>query len=287
MGANLFRVLPYINARTSRVGPFLFCCYYWWMEEYLAFAKQLAERAGIIMLDHFKLGVEHETKADATPVTLADTTINKMVIDAVTSAYPTHSVLGEEESSSVTTTEYLWVCDPIDGTIPFTLGIPTSLFSLALVYDGVPVIGVLYDPYSKRMFEAVKGKGVFLNGEKIRVNTEVPPQGYVTIPGMQYGLTDTAGLVEDAIRSGMRTFSLCCITYEAVLVASGQIVATVFPGKTPWDIAAVKVIVEEAGGSVTDLSGNEQRYDRPINGAIISNGKVHNQFVELAKRHLT
>jgi fructose-1,6-bisphosphatase/inositol monophosphatase family enzyme len=257
------------------------------MEEYLIFAKQLAERAGTIMLDHFKFGVEHETKADATPVTLADTQINTMVIDAVTAKYPEHSVMGEEESSDTSGTEYIWVCDPIDGTIPFTLGIPTSMFSLALVHNGVPMVGVLYDPYSKRMFEAVKGQGAFLNGEKIQVNTETPPQGYVALPAMQYGLTNTAGLVGDAIQSGIRALSLCCATYEAMLVAGGQIVASVFPGKTPWDIAAVKVIVEEAGGMVTDLHGNDQRYDQPINGAVVSNGVVHSQFVELVEKHLS
>jgi fructose-1,6-bisphosphatase/inositol monophosphatase family enzyme len=255
------------------------------MEEYLNFAKQLAEQAGEIMLTYFKLGVEHETKSDATPITIADTQINKMVIDAVAEQYPLQSVLGEEESSDATDTEFLWVCDPIDGTIPFTLGIPTSLFSLALVQNGVPVLGVLYDPYLKRMFTAIKGQGAYMNGEKLQVSTEVSPKGYTTFPVVQYGVTDTAGLVGEAIRDGLRSFSLCCITYESVLVASGQVAGAVFPGKTPWDIAAVKVIVEEAGGKVTDLYGNEQRYDRSISGAIVSNGAMHDQLVGLVKKH--
>lgn len=257
------------------------------MEEYLTFAKQLAEQAGAIMLEHFKLGVEHEAKADATPITVADTTINTMVIDAVAAAYPNHTVLGEEESSETTESEYVWVCDPIDGTIPFTLGAPTSMFSLALTQNGVPIVAALYDPYLKRMFTAVQGEGVLLNSEKIHVGTELPPKAYITLPVMQYGLTDNAGLAEDAIRSGLRGISLCCITYEAALVASGQIAGAIFPGQTPWDIAAVKLIVEEAGGKVTDLHGNEQRYDKPINGAVVSNGGiVHDRLVQLVNKHL-
>jgi fructose-1,6-bisphosphatase/inositol monophosphatase family enzyme len=256
------------------------------MNDYLEFAKDLAQRAGDVMLEHFQPGIEREIKSDATPVTIADTSINKMVIDAVEEKYPDHSVMGEEESSEVTTTEFLWVCDPIDGTIPYTLGIPTSLFSIALVHNGESIVGVLYDPYTKRMFTAVKGGGAQLNGESIRVNNEVAPMGYVTLPTMQYGITNTANLVADAMNMGIRSFSLCCITYEAMLVATGQITGSIFPGKTPWDIAAVKVVVEEAGGKVTDLYGNNQSYDRPIKGAIVSNGQMHDELVTLASKHI-
>ncbi|HSX42465.1 MAG TPA: inositol monophosphatase [Candidatus Saccharimonadales bacterium] len=256
------------------------------MDQYLTFAKDLAYKAGDIMLEHFKPGVGREVKSDDTPVTVADTTINKLVIDSVAEVFPEHSVLGEEESSSAADTEYIWVCDPIDGTIPYTIGIPTNLFSLALVHNGISVLGVLYDPYSKRMYEAVKSRGALLNGETIHVSNELTPQGYISLPGMQYGLTNTAELVRDAITSGMRSFSLCCITYESALIANGQIVGAIFPGKTPWDIAAVKIIVEEAGGMVTDLYGNEQRYDKPITGAVVSNGHMHARLVDLAKRHI-
>lgn len=256
------------------------------MDEYLEFAKGLAVWAGDVMVEHFRPGIEREIKSDATPVTIADTTINKMVIDAVTEAFPEHSVMGEEESSEQTLTEYVWVCDPIDGTIPYTLGIPTSLFSLALVHNGESIVGVLYDPYTKRMFTAVKGGGAYLNGERMRVSTELAPAGYVTLPIMQYGMTDTASLVADVMNKGMRAFSLCCVTYEAMLVASGQITACIFPGKTPWDIAAVKVVVEEAGGMVTDLYGHDQKYDRPIKGAVVSNGQMHDELVAIVAKHI-
>lgn len=256
------------------------------MNDYLEFAKTVALRAGDIMLEHFQTDVEHEIKSDATPVTIADTAINTMVIDEIGKKYPEHSVMGEEESSETTATEYLWVCDPIDGTIPYTLGIPTSLFSIALVHNGESVLGVLYDPYTKRMYTAVKGSGAQLNGERIYVSAEVAPKGYVTIPSMQYGMTDTANLVADAMGTGIRSFSLCCVTYEAMMVATGHITGAIFPGTSPWDIAAVKVVVEEAGGKVTDLYGNDQPYDQPIKGAIISNGQMHDELVALVSKHI-
>lgn len=256
------------------------------IDSYLVFAKDLAYQAGDIMRANFKPGVASETKSDMTPVTIADTQINKMVIDAVAEKFPDHSVMGEEESSTTQNTEYLWVCDPIDGTIPYTLGIPANMFSLALVHNGESILGVLYDPYTDRLYEAVKGNGAFMNGQKIRVNQEVAPKGYITMPTMQYGLTNNADMVHDAITMGIRSFSVCCVTYEAMLIANGQITGAIFPGNTPWDIAACKVIVEEAGGVVTNLDGEEQKYDCPIRGAVMSNGVMHDELVALAQRNL-
>lgn len=256
------------------------------MNDYLDFAKDLAYRAGDIMLEHFQVGVAKQIKSDATPVTEADIAINKLVIDSVAGKFPGHTVMGEEDSSTSEHAEYVWVCDPIDGTIPYTLGVPTNMFSLALVRDGVSIVGVLYDPHSKRMYEATIESKTLLNGQPIQINTEGLPQGYVAMPLMQYGITDTAALVQDAVSSGLRSLSFCSTTYEAALVASGQISGAVFPGVSPWDIAAVKVIVEGAGGKVTDVFGNEQRYDKPIKGAISSNGVVHDQLVALVSKYV-
>jgi len=259
------------------------------MNDYLAFAKKLAIQAGDIMLQYFDTDIAVEAKEDASPLTIADTTINKMVIDAIHEAYPDHGIIGEEESDHTAGTEYVWVCDPIDGTIPFTMGVPTSQFSLALVKDGVSILGVLYDPYTKRMYEAVKGEGATLNGQPLHVNdtaTHDIPKGLISTAVMDYGLIRNDDLLYAALNAGERAYSVCCATYEAALVARGKTAATIFPGNSPWDIAAVKVIIEEAGGKVTDLTGKEQRYDQPIRGAIVSNGVVHDRLVALVSSHL-
>src|SRR5690606_7148188 len=112
------------------------------MDEYLAFAKTLATEAGQIMRDHFVLGIDTEWKQDATPLTIADTSINQLVIDQVKQRFPTHGVLGEEASFG-TDREYLWVVDPVDGTMPYSHGIPTSTFSLALVQNGQPIVAAV------------------------------------------------------------------------------------------------------------------------------------------------
>ena len=111
----------------------------------------------------------------------------------------------------------VWVCDPIDGTLPFTLGVPTSLFSLALVVDGEPVVGVLYDPYLDRRFEACVGQGGAVNGVPLAVS-DAPLSGAVLAAGDQFGLTDNAALASDVIRQG-GVLPVGSITYEAALVA--------------------------------------------------------------------
>ena len=249
-------------------------------QTFLQFAQDLAHKAGAIMRDYLQVGVQQEIKSDGSPVTIADTKINQMVIDAVQERYPAHSIISEEANDIHKSGEYAWVCDPIDGTLPFTFGLPISLFSLALVKDGVPVLGILYDPYQDRMYSAVKGQGAYLNDRKLQVSQTASLAGnYMAIPGVKEKRFDSASFAKQVMQADIKTFTLVCVTAEAALVASGQITANVFGGQSPWDIAAAKIIVEEAGGKVTDLAGNEQRYDQPINGAIISNGRVHDELV--------
>lgn len=239
------------------------------------------------MRRHLQIGIAAESKEDGTPVTIADTEIDNLVVEAVKSTYPEHAILSEEGDISPTPAEYTWVCDPLDGTQPYTFGVPVSMFSLALVKNGVPILGVMYDPYEKRMYHAIKGEGAYLNGKKLAASEQLTLAGnHVALPGSKEALLNSAGLLNEAIQSNIKTFTFVCVTAEAALVATGQIVANVYGHSSPWDIAAIKIVVEEAGGKVTDLHGNEQRYDQPIRGAVVSNGLVHDELVGLVKGYL-
>ncbi|HSA83919.1 MAG TPA: inositol monophosphatase [Patescibacteria group bacterium] len=254
----------------------------------LEFATKLAYKAGEIMLKYFQEGVEKENKADGSPVTIADTTINEMVIEEISRQYPQDGVLGEEVSNLQDGAEYLWVCDPIDGTRAFIFGIPTNQFSLALVKDGEPLLGVIYDPYSKRLYTAVKGEGAFLNKKKMAVSKETTiKNSFFALPHFRVPLFDSVGLFGEIVSKGVRSFAFLSITFEAMLVANNKIPAVGYGYTGAHDIAAIKIIVEEAGGKVTDLLGNDQRYDQPIKGALISNGLVHDELVGLVKPYLT
>ena len=251
---------------------------------YLEFSKELAVEAGEIMQKYF-LATETAWKGDSTPLTQADTEINRLVIERINAAYPDHSILGEEESD-MKDSRRTWVCDPVDGTMPYSHGLPISSFSLALCEDGVPQVGVVYDPFVKRLFYASKGGGAFCNDEAISTN----------VNGFQNALIDIAGfpstkpvvnvdgrLMTDIFRKGAKVSSLWSAILPSCLVANGNYEAVVLNVPFPQDPAAIKVIVEEAGGRVTDLFGNDQRYDRPTKGFIASNGVIHDELVKMVK----
>lgn len=256
---------------------------------YRAFAEQTAYKAGAIIKEHFCLGMDKEWKSDNTPVTKTDKAVNTLLIKEIQELFPGHGILAEEESAPVAQAEYVWVCDPIDGTIPFSHGVPTSTFSLALTHHGESVLGVVYDPYLDRLFVGEKGKGATLNGERITVSRRSEFKGAAA----NYEMGGTAGFdmfpfVQHLVMDrGVKMFKFNSYIYPTALVAAGEFLFTVFPGKTAHDAAAVSIIVEEAGGIATDLNGNPQRYDQPIKGLIASNGIVHDELIAMAKKYIT
>lgn len=256
-------------------------------DEYLSFAKEIAKEAGKIMQKYFKQDNGESYKCDRTIVTLADKEINDYLIERVKTEFPTHSVDGEEKTFGES--KYVWVCDPVDGTAMYARHIPTAVFSLALVIDGNPEIGVVYDPFLDNLYYAEKRKGAYKNDLKMMVNDfkldDVRSVGHFDMwPGRKYDIYDIIRKLNE------KTYfvSIGSIIRACMCIASGEFVAAIFPGTTHknCDIAAVKVIVEEAGGKVTDLFGNEQRYDQDINGAVITNGKVHQEIIEVIKNNL-
>lgn len=258
------------------------------LQERLKFATDLAYQAGEIMLKYFQIGVAKEDKADGSPVTVADREVNELVIEEVKKHYPNDGVLGEEASYKKDNAEYLWVCDPIDGTIPYTFGLPVSKFSLALVKDGQPVIGIIYDPFEKQLYHAVKNNGAYLNDTKLSVSAaKTLKEGkYLSFANHSLPFYDGGDLARETHKQKLFNLILLCFTAEAMLIASGQTIGCFMGYPTAHDLAAVKVIVEEAGGKVTDLFGNEQRYDQPIKGGIVSNGLVHEELIKLVKPYL-
>lgn len=252
----------------------------------LEFAKTLAKEAGAIMRQYFGFDLKHEWKSDNTPLTEADTSINSLVIQRITENFSGDGVYGEEESFT-TGSERLWVCDPVDGTMAFSHGLQISTFSLALVVDGVPMVGVIYDPFMDRMFYAQKNGGSFCNDSPIHVSDQTMQNAFINLeafpsPSGKKGIVDLDASA--LLRSkGAHTTCLWSAIITFALVAAGQYTAALFNISHIHDAAAAKVIIEEAGGKATDLFGNDQRYDRPTNGFIASNGVIHDELVRLFK----
>jgi len=254
------------------------------MDAYLSFAIDLAQQAGDIMRHNFHGNMKKEWKEDDSPLTVTDTTINNLVIDQVKAQYPGHAILGEEASFSIEGADYVWVVDPVDGTIPFSHGVPTFVFSLALTYKGESIVGVVYDPIMNRLLHAEKDKGAFLNGQPLHVSTSgTLAHTVLNIDGPQSEEFPVDHMPKKIHEVKGRITKFSCLAYGGMMVALGEYSAAICTGWLPWDIAALKVIVEEAGGKVTSLYGEEQAYNKNIKGALISNGLVHDEVLHLLK----
>lgn len=239
------------------------------------------------MIKYFNQNNGASYKDDKTIVTTADTEINSYLIKKVKEKYPTHAVDGEEEQEGKS--NFVWVCDPVDGTAMYARHIPVAIFSLALVIDGSPCVGVVYDPFIDSLYSAIKGEGAYKNNEKISVNKyaldDIRTVCHCDMwPKAKYNVCR----VFEELRKKTRLNDIGSITRASCCVATGDYSLAIFTGTMykHCDIAAVKLIVEEAEGKVTDLFGNEQRYDRSIKGALISNGIVHDEVIETIKEYI-
>ena len=256
------------------------------LQKCLNLAKGIAEGSADIALKYFGFNVQKTWKNDNTPLTEADTKINKFVIEEIGKVFPDHSVQGEEESSKKEGSKYIWVCDPIDGTMPYSLGLPIFTFSLALVdqSNGQPILGVINDPVHKNMYWAYKGAGAFRNGEKISVSKDNKlERTYFCLDGSQsnYSKMDSIAALRE---KGAKVMTLLSFIYGAVQVPNGKFAGAVFINRYAHDVAALKIINDEAGGKATDLEGNERRYDEDGNGCILSNGILHQDILDCIQR---
>lgn len=257
-------------------------------KEELEFAIQMARKAGEVMHEYADLDHQVERKGDKSPVTIADKEINTLLVDEVKKRFPEHGVLGEEESYEQTRTQ-LWVCDPIDSTASFILHTPLSMFSLAFVEDGVVMAAVTYNPWTDELFVATKDGGATKNNQAISVSQRDWGENAIIVsvsdPGHNNYPTDSPEAALWIRSQGNHLSHVGGGVFKCMMIAQGYADGFIFPFDGAHDIAAAKLIVEEAGGLVTDLDGNEQRYDKPLNGAIISNGRVAEQLKKIAADH--
>jgi fructose-1,6-bisphosphatase/inositol monophosphatase family enzyme len=246
------------------------------MNDYLDFAKSLALRAGVIMKDNFDTDLYVEIKSDSSPVTMVDKSINKLVVEAVKQTYPEHGLLGEEFDYGNGTEEYQWICDPLDGTKPYVLGVPNSVFMLALAKQGSIYLSVVFDPFTGRMFTAIRGRGAYCNDVRLRVNNQTIREGYVLIGA-------AASTIISAVKqAGGKVEAVSGSGYKCMMIARGKGIGYIKYGADFHDIAPASLIVQEAGGKVTGLSGEELDFTKEFYGAILSNSTSHQSLIDIA-----
>ena len=247
----------------------------------MAFALQMADAADAQTLDRFgALDLHVETKPDLTPVTDADRSVEELVRDALSAQRPDDVVLGEEFGGTAVFAGRQWVVDPIDGTKNFVRGVPVWATLIALLDDGIPVVGVVSAPALHRRWWAGRGEGAFMSiGGQAR---PISVSGVDDIASASLTYSDlTTGW--DGLRSrfleltdevwrvrGYGDFWSYC------LVAEGAVDIAVEPEVKLWDLAALDILVREAGGTFTDFAGQEGPHG---GSAVATNGRLHDAVV--------
>ncbi|MCB0777538.1 MAG: inositol monophosphatase [Chitinophagaceae bacterium] len=216
-------------------------------------------------------------------VTEADHASEKAIFDVIHKHFPDHQVLGEESGESTHNSEYKWVVDPIDGTINFAHGVPLNCVSIALEKDGEVFLAAVYNPHLKEFFFAEKGKGATLNDKPIHVSDQGETIKSFLVTGFPYTYINSAhGPLEDFekfVRKGVPVRRLGSAAIDLCWVACGRFDGFFEHKLEPWDSAAGYLIVEEAGGRVTDHKGDKfSIYQHKI---LATNGKIHDEMVEV------
>ncbi|HEV2326087.1 MAG TPA: inositol monophosphatase family protein [Terracidiphilus sp.] len=252
-------------------------------------AAAIAREAGARLREFYAQGVETEYKGDVDLVTVADRSVEKMIRARLGEAFPEHGIYGEEGTRERLQAEFRWYVDPLDGTTNFAHGFPQFAVSLGLEQrpasnaedvDGTLVAGVIYDPMRDEMFTAERGRGAQLNGRRVHVSgsrelaealvaTGFPSRKRHASPNIHF-------YQEFTLRShGVRRAGSAAL--DLAYVACGRLDAFWEFNLNPWDTAAGILLVEEAGGRVTDYAGN--KYRLASDEILASNGAIHEELI--------
>lgn len=214
-------------------------------------------------------------------VTEVDLASEKLIMGIIRESFPDHYILTEESGDLAMDSSYKWIIDPIDGTVNFANGIPLSCVSIAVEKDGDIIMGAVYNPFIDEFFFAEKGQGATLNGESISVSKKENVQHSLLVTGFPYtyineenGPLDTFGRF---IRAGIPVRRLGSAAIDLCWVACGRFDGYFEHKLNAWDSAAGFLIVKEAGGKVTDFSGNDYSPYQPK--IIATNGLIHEELI--------
>ncbi|HEX6726475.1 MAG TPA: inositol monophosphatase family protein [Nitrospira sp.] len=241
-------------------------------------AVAASQEAGALLLKYAGAGFHIEYKNPINLVTDADRAAEQCVIDHIKAHFPTHRFLAEERGRlEEAQSPYLWIIDPLDGTTNFAHGYPAYCVSIGLEYEGRCVLGAIFDPSRNELFTAIEHRGAQLNGRAIHVSNTMTLDGSLLVTGFAYDIRETPRNNLDHFvkfslkaqglrRTGSAALDLC-------YVAAGRFDGFWEVRLNPWDMAAGAVIAREAGGRLTDFSGQDLSiYGQEL---VASNGQIH------------
>jgi myo-inositol-1(or 4)-monophosphatase len=248
-------------------------------QDYLTPMQELAREAGSVLISYFgKVAVEYKGEVDL--VTEADRSSEKLIVGRIRRQWPSHDLIGEEGSRTETGSDFRWYVDPLDGTTNFAHGYPVFCVSIALEYKGERIAGVIYDPSRDEMFATEKGAGSRLNGRAIRVSTVqqlaeslvatgFPSHKRHKNPNIHFYHQITLRS-HGVRRAGSAALDLCC-------VACGRYDAFWEFNLNSWDTAAGALLVQEAGGKITNFTGGP--FHISSREVLASNSLIHDELM--------
>ena len=254
---------------------------------FLTTAIEAVIKAGDIQMSFIDSGFQVSHKGTIDLVTEADVAVETMFRQMIADRFPDHTILAEEfgEDAATRGASHCWVFDPIDGTNNYAHGLPIFCSSLALEIDGRGEIGAIYDPTRRELFVAERGRGAFLNGKPIRVSSRSQLVESMLVTGFPYDIhkriPEIVGLFGEFVGRARAVRRLGSAALDLCYIAAGRMDGFWEQDLKPWDIAAGAIIVEEAGGKVTDFAG--ETFSSRRHQLLATNGKVHDEMVEITQ----
>ncbi|MCU0415025.1 MAG: inositol monophosphatase [Ignavibacteriaceae bacterium] len=254
---------------------------------------QISKEAGDLIRNAFGKAHSIEFKTnELNLVTETDKASEKMITDFIKKKYPSHGILAEEGSDFNKSAEYLWVVDPLDGTTNFAHGLPIFAVSIGVQKNGETIAGVVYDVMRDIIYSAEKGNGSFENGKKISVSKNDNLGHSVLVTGFPYNIRENPDKAFERfiafLKHARAIRRLGSAAIDFCYVANGVFDGFWEVSLHPWDICAGKLIVEEAGGIVTDFDGNKiDIYSTCLAGRqeriLATNGLIHQKMIEVMR----
>jgi len=244
------------------------------------------EEGGKVLQQFFNGSFTIESKSSLNDlVTEADHASEKAIFKVIQDAFPTHFILSEETGEIKQESNIKWIIDPIDGTINFANGIPICCVSIGVEENDKMILGAVYNPMMNELFVAERGQGATLNGKKITVSTKDNLLSSCLVTGFPYQYLDAANgplqIFDKLIRKAIPVRRLGSAAIDLCWTAAGRFDGFYEHKLQAWDSAAGYLIVQEAGGIVTDLNGEKFNPYQP--GILATNGKIHDQLLALLK----
>ncbi len=216
-------------------------------------------------------------------VTEADHASEKAIFEVIRKEFPDHYILSEEAGDLKQDSNYKWIIDPIDGTVNFANGIPICCVSIGIEKDGKMILGAVYNPFMNEFFLAERGKGSTLNDKAIHVSKQSEVMKACLVTGFPYTYLDMVNgpleVFERFIRKGVPVRRLGSAAIDLCWVAAGRFDGFYEHSLKAWDSAAGFLIVEEAGGTITDFEGNDYSPYQPH--LVATNGKIHQELLDV------